>query len=636
FINSICIMYIYSNVCPAACWSNVRTTLVMRCSSTSDGPEKLPFRRSANYQPNIWNYGYIESLGTGIHGHNPINTSRFDKLKFHVRHLLTRDVEPSLRLRAIDMVQRLGVAYHFDEEISAVLKSVSADTPEVFNRLDNFNSRALLFRLRRQNHAPAPQVTNSIVAVPSCEAVHVVKLVLTIDSKKKYNSLRKIAAELLRDLQDGMGGFKKTLLKDIEGLCSLYEASHLAFEGETFLDEAREFSAGALNELMPSMPPHLRSFVAHALDNPLHWTAPRLHTRWFIDHYARDIGADPLMLQFAKVDFNNVQSLYQQELSKITCWWRDANLREKLPFARDRLMECFYFACGVVCEPSFGACREVVAKIFSLVVLLDDIYDIYGTLDELTILTNAIERWEETAIILFFAEPDKQILCQWHDLCKAFLLEAKWHYNNYNPTLQEYLDNGWVCVSGPLMLLHAFPMLKMDINPNSLQQLESYPKLVRLVSKVFRLCNDSATHSEELKRGDAPSSIAIHMFENRSTEHESRMAMKELTMEIWKMVNQDAYDNCPYHLYFAKACVNMARISHCIYKGVDGISAPDDKKRMEIEELFLEPQELKFADPLYAHVLKSLACASSSIFNSCAGSMSIGESRSGNPTPLVS
>ncbi|CAD6203144.1 unnamed protein product [Miscanthus lutarioriparius] len=137
----------------------------------------------------------------------------------------------------------------------------------------------------------------------------------------------------------------------------------------------------------------------------------------------------------------------------------------------------------------------------------------------------------------------------WHDLCKAFLMEAKWHYSNYKPTLHEYLENGWISsVSGPLMLIHVFPMIEKKgvVTPNSIQQLESYPKLVQMVSKIFRLCNDSATHSV------------------RTT-------------------------NCRFPLPFANACVNMARIAHCIYRGGDGISAPDDEKRMEIKELFLEP-----------------------------------------------
>jgi hypothetical protein len=41
------------------------------------------------------------------------------------------------------------------------------------------------------------------------------------------------------------------------------------------------------------------------------------------------------------------------------------------------------------------------------------------------------------------------------------------------------------------------------------------------------------------------------------------LAISDLTTEIWKMANRDAFGNCQYHLNFAKACINMARISHC-------------------------------------------------------------------------
>ncbi|XP_066321473.1 alpha-thujene synthase, chloroplastic-like [Miscanthus floridulus] len=504
--------------------------------------------------------------------------SSFDELKFHVRHLLLQqEVEPLPKLRVVDTVQRLGVAYHFDDEISAILNSVSTGRQDV-DRMDDVRLMTLSFRLLRQNNYPVSQV-------------------------------------LLRSLKDGSGNFKKMLQKDTQGLLSLYEASHLAFEGEYLLDEARVFSTEALRGLiMPSMHPHLRSSVDNALAVPLHWAAPRLQARWFINHYTRESRADLLLLHFAKLDFNNVQKLQQQELSRITPWWRNANLNESVPFARDRLMECFYFATGVAPEPSLEACPEVVAITFALIVLLDDIY---GTLDELVMFTDAIERWEASAseqlpeymkaiyltIVSTSNEVAEQVLRQegcdarfllkkaWHDLCKAFLMEAKWHYSNYKPTLHEYLENGWIPVSGPLMLIHAFPMIEKKgvVTPNSIRQLESYPKLVQMVSKIFRLCNDSATHSEELKRGDAPSSIAIYMSENRATEHDARKAMRDLTMETWKMVNQDAFSNCRFPLPFANACVNMARIAHCIYRGGDGISAPYDDRRLEIKELFLEP-----------------------------------------------
>lgn len=71
---------------------------------------------------------------------------------------------------------------------------------------------------------------------------------------------------------------------------------------------------------------------------------------------------------------------------------------EKRSFARDRLMENFLWTVGMDFKPQFGYHRRVATIVNVLITTIDDVYDVYGTLDELELFTNAVERWDKTAM----------------------------------------------------------------------------------------------------------------------------------------------------------------------------------------------------------------------------------------------
>jgi len=98
-------------------------------------------------------------------------------------------------------------------------------------------------------------------------------------------------------------------------MLSLYEASFHLFEDEPILDEARDFTSKFLKEFLDQYGDKYRPLqISHALEHPLHWGIPRWEARSFIDIYERQQNKNHDLLQFAKLDFNIVQSLYQEEL----------------------------------------------------------------------------------------------------------------------------------------------------------------------------------------------------------------------------------------------------------------------------------------------------------------------------------
>ncbi|KAJ1408336.1 Terpenoid cyclases/protein prenyltransferase alpha-alpha toroid [Sesbania bispinosa] len=162
-----------------------------------------------------------------------------------------------------------------------------------------------------------------------------------------------------------MGNFKKSLYGDVEGLLSLYEASFHSTEDEPILDEARDFTSKFLKEFVNENEGNDTSLlINHALEFPLQWTVPRWEALWFIN---LDGG-------------------------------KRIGLVEELSFFRDRLVENFIWSVGMDSKPNLGNFRKVITKAISLTTVLDDVYDVYGTLEELELFTEAIDSWDVNAI----------------------------------------------------------------------------------------------------------------------------------------------------------------------------------------------------------------------------------------------
>ncbi|KAG6506748.1 hypothetical protein ZIOFF_032077 [Zingiber officinale] len=92
------------------------------------------------------------------------------------------------------------------------------------------------------------------------------------------------------------------------------------------------------------------------------------------------------------------EDAYKSELKELSRWWPGLRLSKKLPFSRNRLTEGYLWTIGFTYEPDNRRCRMMETKAIYFITVIDDIYDVYGTLDELQLFTDVVDRWDLTAM----------------------------------------------------------------------------------------------------------------------------------------------------------------------------------------------------------------------------------------------
>ncbi|KAM5580743.1 hypothetical protein ABKV19_010126 [Rosa sericea] len=482
-------------------------------------------RRLAQYHPTIWGPKLIDSFST--------------------------------HYTFIDSMQRLGIAYHFEKEIQAAILTLVSSS--IASTTTDLQTVALQFRILRQYGIS-------------------------------------ISSDLFNEFRNGEVSFRDSLSNDVEGLLSLYEASHLGMPGEDVLEEAKSFSSNNLKQSMATIlnDDNLLKRVEQSLETPIHWRMPRIEALNFINMYQTDDSSNLALLELAKLDYNLVQSVHQMEIKELSRWWRELDFKSKASFSRDRLMENYLWAMGINYEPQFSECRIGLTKFICILSAIDDMYDVHGFLDELELFTDAVTRWNlkanedlpeymkpiYSAMLKFGNElADKNyglntlphIKKEWENLCRSYMVEARWFYSRYTPTLEEYLENAWTSVGGPGAMLHAYLLTQgFQLTEASLESYNHGSQLIYWASLMTRLSDDLGTSKAEGERGDVAKSIQCYMEEKGVSEEEAQDYIKGLISYSWKKMNQEsAKPSIPKSI--VNMCLNMARTAHCIFEHGDGI-----------------------------------------------------------------
>ncbi|WVY99537.1 hypothetical protein V8G54_025607 [Vigna mungo] len=331
--------------------------------STEHAPPHMTSRPCANFPPSFWGDTFLQYHSDSLEINDNMK-QQFQMQKEEVKKMFLSSSNSILqKLNFIDSLQRLGISYHFQHQINEALE-------QIYNTTTNDN----------------------VITEEGC--LHYLALLFRLLRQRGYH----ISSDIFKKFKNNKGDFDQNIAKDVQGLWSLFEASQLRTHGEDILDEALDFTQTHLNSLINQLSSSFAEQISHCLRKPLHKGVPRLEARRYISFYEENPSHCKVLLTFSKLNFNMLQELHKIEVGSIAKWWKKSEFVTKVPYARERVAECYLWPISLSYEAEYSIARRIGSKLVGCTSLLDDTYDAYGTIEELELLTEAIQRWDISSI----------------------------------------------------------------------------------------------------------------------------------------------------------------------------------------------------------------------------------------------
>ncbi|PPD70549.1 hypothetical protein GOBAR_DD32574 [Gossypium barbadense] len=525
-------------------------------SSSTLSSNKDEMRPKSDFQPSIWGDLFLSFPDKNI---DDETEKHHQQLKEEVRKMIVAPMANSTqKLTFIDSVQRLGVSYHFMKEIEDELENIYHNDNDAEKDL---YTTSLRFRLLREHG---------------------------------FN----VSCEVFNKFKGEQGNVNSFVTIDVRGLLELYEASYLRVHGEDILDEAISFTTNHLSLVVASLDYPLSEQVSHALKQSIRRGLPRVEARHYLSVYQDIESHNKALLEFAKIDFNMLQLLHRKELSEICRWWKDLDVRRKFPYARDRVVEGYFWTLGVYFEPQYSLGRKILTKVIAMSSIIDDTYDSYATYDELIPYTAAIERCDIKCIdqlpeymklsykaLLDIFEEMEQLIIR---LAQSYLVEAKWAIQKYKPFFDKFKANALLTCGYAMLAITSYVGMGDIITPETFKWAANDPKIIQASAIICRFMDDVVEHKFKHRKEDDWSTVDYYMEEYGVTAEETYDVFNNYIESAWKDMNQEFLKPTEMPTEVFDRSLNLTRVMDVLYREGDGYTYVGKVTKGGITSLLIE------------------------------------------------
>ncbi|KAH0868911.1 LOW QUALITY PROTEIN: hypothetical protein HID58_075933, partial [Brassica napus] len=526
-------------------------------------------RPLADYSANIW-----EDLSTYFSkselGSTETLKEKHSTLKEAVKEsFMASKVNPTNNIKFIDSLCRLGVSYHFEIDIVEQLGNLfdSLDFDWLIRRDEcNLYTVGLLFQVFRQFGF-------------------------------------KLSADVFEKFKGEDGKFEEHLIADASTCMKLHNGTLMVKILWTKL---------SLFQASIPYPYHLAVRIKNALEHPYHKGISRIETRKYISYYEAEEKRDAVLLEFAKIDFNMLQKLHRKELACVTRWYEEMEIKSKITYTRHRIAEAYLWSLGAYFEPHYSQARVKTAIALILFTILDDTYDAYGTMKELEIFTDAMEKWLPAPpnmipesikyvyrIMISMIKLEEELEnegrsgCGFHlkkslkTTANGYMREAKWLKEDYTATFDEYKENAILSSGYYPLIAMTFAGMGDVATVDAFEWLSSNPK-IRVASEIIsRFTDDISSYEFEQKREHVATGIDCYIKQFGVSKEQAVEGIETLLSDAWKDMNEELMrpHSCPFPLLMR--IFNLSRVIDVFYRYQDCYTHPEFLKQ-HIVFLFIE------------------------------------------------
>nr|CAD1840323.1 unnamed protein product [Ananas comosus var. bracteatus] len=489
------------------------------------------------------------------------------------------------QLCMVDTLEKLGISWQFTCEIRAILDRIYRCWLENDEELSSdMATCAMAFRLLRMNGFDVSSDGLSRFA----------------EAHNFHNSLQ-------------------GHLKDMKTVLEFHKASQIKISNcEQVLDKLGSWSSSLLKEEISSNSKHSSPVISQEADYvlkfPFYANLERLEHKRNIEHFDvanyqilktsyKSLCTSDDLLKLAVEDFSSCQSIYRKELQHLQSWVRENRL-DQLGFARDKLTYCYLSAAATLYSPELTDARISWAKNGVLTTVVDDFFDIGGSQEELKNLISLVEKWDgnhkkefcsEHVEIVFSAiystinelgakasavqnrSVTGHLVEIWLSLMRSMMNEAEWLRNKTVPTIEQYMENGFVSFALGPIILPALYFVGPKLSEEAIADPECH-EMFRLVSTCGRLLNDLQGYEREGKEGKL-NSISLRLLHGGSSasieeaKREIKRSVETSRRELLRLVLKEG-------TVIPRSCKDlfwkMCRILHLFYMNTDGFTSPKE------------------------------------------------------------